>query len=574
MKKMKKALAVILSLAMVLGMSLTAFATEAKYPEATDHNVVTVSGLKQGDKVTFYKLTEPEFNSNKAFVGWKAIEIGEQKLKVTVPSDPKDAMVLNPTEITNIAKAVTEANIAKNVDGIDAVVTSNGESVSQDLTVGTYLVLVQSANDDTIYNPMVASVYYTVDGTAVANVSAGQDFEVNGQKVYAKSSDVNLTKEITSPKESENNVKGNDVAIGDTIGFKVTADVPSYSDEYDWDTLVYKLTDVLDGLNSVSNIKVYLDNSTEALNNDNVPEDKDYTSYYNLTIQDDDTSEEKGTGYIIEFDRMYIKELSSAPGTHKFTVTYDAVLAEDAGINFDANNNKVTLEYTNKPGTQDNIGKIEKETYHYTFGIDANLNGEDSYKTGELFKTEGGGTKYVENDAIGGTVSNPLKGAQFSLQKADKGEDGSYTAIAGFTPLTSTSAEDGRISFKGLDAGYYILKETKAPSGYTLNETPYYIDIVATYDENTGKLQSYSITVNGNDITKTSSYELKPNQGTDPEVTEIIDHTTDASFFVNTKLADLPSTGGIGTTIFTIGGCAIMIIAAALFFASRRRAVK
>ena len=42
----------------------------------------------------------------------------------------------------------------------------------------------------------------------------------------------------------------------------------------------------------------------------------------------------------------------------------------------------------------------------------------------------------------------------------------------------------------------------------------------------------------------------------------------------NTKLASLPSTGGIGTTIFTIGGCAIMIVAAGLFFATRRKAEK
>ena len=35
-----------------------------------------------------------------------------------------------------------------------------------------------------------------------------------------------------------------------------------------------------------------------------------------------------------------------------------------------------------------------------------------------------------------------------------------------------------------------------------------------------------------------------------------------------------PSTGGIGTTIFTIGGCAIMIIAAGLFFATRRKTEK
>ena len=42
----------------------------------------------------------------------------------------------------------------------------------------------------------------------------------------------------------------------------------------------------------------------------------------------------------------------------------------------------------------------------------------------------------------------------------------------------------------------------------------------------------------------------------------------------NTQLSTLPSTGGIGTTIFTIGGCAIMIAAAGLFFATRKKAEK
>ena len=48
--------------------------------------------------------------------------------------------------------------------------------------------------------------------------------------------------------------------------------------------------------------------------------------------------------------------------------------------------------------------------------------------------------------------------------------------------------------------------------------------------------------------------------------------TVDAGNFVNTKLSALPSTGGIGTTIFTIAGCAIMIAAAGFFFASRKKA--
>ena len=71
-------------------------------------------------------------------------------------------------------------------------------------------------------------------------------------------------------------------------------------------------------------------------------------------------------------------------------------------------------------------------------------------------------------------------------------------------------------------------------------------------------------------------YSIAQNVLNDVEITadkENVDRV-DGLDYPNTKLSSLPSTGGIGTTIFTIGGCAIMIIAAALFFASRRKAAK
>ena len=105
-------------------------------------------------------------------------------------------------------------------------------------------------------------------------------------------------------------------------------------------------------------------------------------------------------------------------------------------------------------------------------------------------------------------------------------EDGATTTLV---------ATEGTLKVTGLDEGKYEFKETKAPTGYKVKP------------EN----KEFEITAN--------------------EKEEV---TVDAGLFTNTKLSALPSTGGIGTTIFTIAGCLIMVTAAGLFFASRKRTNK
>ena len=91
---------------------------------------------------------------------------------------------------------------------------------------------------------------------------------------------------------------------------------------------------------------------------------------------------------------------------------------------------------------------------------------------------------------------------------------------------------NGTLKVTGLDEGNYKFNETKAPKGYSLNPEE----------------KAFTITAD--------------------ETKEV---TADAGELINTKLSALPETGGIGTTIFTIVGCGIMIAAAGLFFASRRK---
>ena len=147
-------------------------------------------------------------------------------------------------------------------------------------------------------------------------------------------------------------------------------------------------------------------------------------------------------------------------------------------------------------------------------------------------------TKYAEN---GTTV---LHGAEFTVTKTGSDEalyfvekaTGEYKLAAEGTEGASQTvvATNGTVKVEGLDEGRYHFTETKAPAGYSINAD----GVDATIEASTEKNVSVGISIN------------------------------------DTKLSALPSTGGIGTTIFTIGGCAIMIVAAGLFFATRRKTQK
>ena len=114
------------------------------------------------------------------------------------------------------------------------------------------------------------------------------------------------------------------------------------------------------------------------------------------------------------------------------------------------------------------------------------------------------------------------------------------------------------------DAGTYTLVETKAPSGFTLNDKEIPVVISATYTTE-GQLETLTITIDGEHTsTYTASYT---EEGTVNTITE----TTQVTDVVNTKLANLPSTGGMGTYLFTIIGVVVMVGAAGAFFISRRR---
>lgn len=495
MKKMKKLFAVLLTLAMVLGMSMTSFAADTK-PVESDSAVVTVNDIEAGATITAYQIIDAKYDTN-GFVGY-VWATGMNK----VSKQPDTAVTDPEAEVT--ADMITE--LAKDTDGLyqypNAIVS--GKTA---LTVGTWMLIVTppASNPAKVYNPMIVSVYYNTNKTGDSNtaiggsVSAGDYFTVESTPAYAKSTDVSITKTVKKDDEK--------AAVGSNVSFTITGTIPSYSSEYT--SATYTITDTLvNGLvfDKVQPVVKVGDNVLAA---------------DNYTFTSDNTSFE------IAFKSDYILGLANKSAAERAVeVTYSAKVTEAAITRL--GENKVTLNYTTKPG--ENSGAKEDSDFVATFSLDNVL---------EKVKKDG----------------SALDGAEFTLYK--KYENNTLSEkVTSYTTKT-----DGDIEFKGLDGDLtYYLKETKAPNGYSINDTVYKVEFTNVIKEGK-KITSYDVKIT--DLT------------TNKTVTGTISYGTPSSNFVttvvNTKISSLPSTGGIGTTIFTIAGCVIMIAAAGLFFASRKK---
>ncbi len=147
-----------------------------------------------------------------------------------------------------------------------------------------------------------------------------------------------------------------------------------------------------------------------------------------------------------------------------------------------------------------------------------------------------------------------LEDATFEIYEYDGTDEDRVTT--GKTPVyTGETGADGTLTFYNLDASkHYFIVETKAPAGYKVDKTP-----IPLTDASTQK--------------KPDRWEMDQD-GVNVKVSETIvtsDFSGGQIKVPNTTLSALPETGGIGTTIFTIGGIVIMVAAAGLYFANRRK---
>lgn len=229
--------------------------------------------------------------------------------------------------------------------------------------------------------------------------------------------------------------------------------------------------------------------------------------------------------------------LYDSPST--VTVTYKAKLTSNATIDGEGNTNNATINWNGNTGSE---VPVKDTVFTYALAIKK----VDKQGTGLA------GATFMLKDA----TNNEIK---VSATTGDT-EGANYYVVDPNGNATITSPANGLIIIKGVDSDTYTLTETAAPAGYNLLTTPVTVEPVKTGGTSTSK--TIYLDANGNVVAES-----------DPEgvaFTITADVSATAYAVVNFTGTELPSTGGMGTTIFyTLGG--VLVVGAAILLVTKKR---
>lgn len=460
---------------------------------------IKIDGAKENETYVAYKLMDATESADGENFSYALNPTYAAALKEICKVEEEKAVIdaigaMNSEAIRTFADAVYKKIKGTGTANTDYYTITGGEL---DVPGGYYLIAQTTKGDDK--EETYSLVMLDTVGQDEVTVTPKRDVPELVKKVQ----DINdTTGEQTDWQDSA------DYDIGDEVPFQLTATLPEDYASYEKYYLTFhdKMSEGLTfkGIDRV----VYVGE-----NGEETP----------ITAYDDKAPAEDGHSLdVIITDLKTAAKNAEAGG--KVIVYFKAVLNEKAKIGSEGNPNTAYLEYSNNPY---DTGEGKPET------------GETPEDKVIVFTYE------LTVDKVNGK-DDPLKGAGFTLYKVEKGIEKEIKTIE--------AGETTTFSFKGLDDGEYVLKETTVPDGYNpIDEIRF--TITATHEADSKDPQLVDLTVNKDNFT------TDKNNG------------TIATKVKNLSGAELPEAGGMGTTLIYLMG-AVLVLGAGTVLVLRRRTGK
>lgn len=562
MKKLvSRFMAVLMAMTMILSMSMTVFAAEAPKGTLTVNNTVAGKTLdlyqiftatKNGDNVAYTlnsayeKFFQSKISGASTLTGEALSEKAYAYVKDQVGNDgsngaafAKDIMGWILGNTTTVEATHTTATTGADTTVISGLAygyyvvyplgATDTSTAPGNETVKSVASLVSVTGDDATVN--MKSNYPTVDKKIIpaqsgSGITVGAIVDASWDGSHQMElDDENDPEDTIAPHSESDEKKAGDFGIGDTVTYQLTSKVP---DMTGYNSYTFKFSDTLSkGLDLKEVLSVKVGNTT-------LTAKKSGTNTYALAY---DQAKRTLTVTLNDFYTAYKNRTGET-----ITVVYTATLNKDAVIGMNPNTNKAVVEYSNDP-TTGGTGTSEPsivDVHTFDFTIYKYYLKDQNNKDDKTALANAEFELYKANEAGDAADTN----AKINIVDEGKGVYRQATAdeakVTDFTSAKIVSDTDGKVLVKGLDAGTYYLRETKAPEGYNKLLSDIKVVIEANYDTTTGKLTNYTVTYtyNGDPITVTNTDKL-----TSPEVP-----------VENKTGAQLPSTGSKGALMVTLAG--------------------
>lgn len=521
-KKMRQLSALFLSLLMICALSMTAFAAEESNTAGDGAESSSQTASVSGHSFTAYQIFAGTYSQEKNTLS--DIEWGANAQNPEIQNTIAQALGLNAgAELEEILAALETvgdetdtANKLAAAIAAKADLLGDGQAVVDGQNVGPgYYIVIDTTLEIEDGSSRNFALLQCIDGTI---------------HIKAKTGTVSSDKKLKDMNDSDANDPTNNVLdtsadydIGDNVPFVLTGTV---AENFDLFQGAYKFIfhDTEDpGLTFNNDISVTIDGAAV-----------DGSAYRVVT------NPGNGETFQVIFD-----DLRQVPGVHAGSVieiSYTSMLNENANIGAAGNKNTMHLEYSNNPYDENETGETpDKVVIVFTYKVEINKVNQDN---------------------------QPLAGAGFALYKLDlnyAGDDGltnedgskqnvldgkSYNKLVKmYTDANTNGFTTTTFAFEGIDDGEYLLVETNTPDGYNTID-PVAFKVTATHS-------GIELTdLNGNPIEGTVELTFTSDAGTGNMATNV----------VNKSGSLLPSTGGIGTTIFYIIGGVLIVGACVMLF--------